>query len=85
MSKNRRSELEIISQMLSIADNGIKKTRLMYKTNMCYVHLTEYMSFLSEKGFLGVKKTNPEGNIYYTTEKGKKFLESIKNVFDQVK
>ena len=71
--------------MLSVANTDMKKTRLMYKTNMCHVHLTEYMDFLLEKGFLGVKKTNPGGNIYYTTKKGKKFLESIKSVLDQVK
>lgn len=85
MFKNKRSELEIISQMLSTANKEIKKTRLMYKTNMCYVHFTEYMNFLLEKEFLGVKKFNPVGNIYYTTEKGKNFLESIKSVLDQVK
>lgn len=52
---------------------------------MCYVHFTEYMNFLLEKEFLGVKKSNPVGNVYYTTEKGKKFLGSIKNVLDQMK
>jgi len=42
------------------------------------------MGFLLEKEFLGVKKGNPIGKIYYTTKKGKKFIESIKNVLCQV-
>jgi len=80
--KNKRSELEIIDQMLISAGEDVKKTRLMYQTNLCYNHFLEYMDFLLEKGFLGVKVTNPRGTFYYITDKGKKFLESIKNVLD---
>ena len=43
------------------------------------------INFLIEKGFIGVRETNPHGNLYYTTEKGKRFLESVKSVLDQVK
>lgn len=57
----------------------------MYQTNLCYTHFIGYMDFLLEKKFLGVKMGNPSGNIYYTTETGKGFLEGIKNVLDQVK
>ena len=80
--KNKRSESEIISQILSLAKEDVKKTRLMYATNLCYNHFIEYMDFLLGKKFLGVKSSNPSGNIYYTTEKGKKFLEKIKNALD---
>jgi predicted transcriptional regulator len=82
---NKRSELEIMGQLLDLAQEDIKKTALMYKTNLCYNHFIRYFEFLLKKKFLGVKKSNPTGNIYYTTQKGEKFLESIKNVLDQMK
>lgn len=82
--RNKRSESEIIDQMLSLAREDVKKTRLMYQTNLCYNHFIKYMNFLREKGFLKVKQDNPSGKVYYTTKKGEKFLESIKNVLDQV-
>lgn len=80
--KNKRSELEIIGQMLTLAREDVKKTRLIYQTNLSYNHFIDYMDFLLEKGFLGARVTNPRGTFYYTTDKGKRFLESIKNVLD---
>ena len=78
--KNKRSESEIIYRILSLANaKDVKKTHLMYKTNLCYNHFIEYMDFLLEKKLLEVKSGNPTGNVYYTTEKGNKLLENIKN------
>ena len=56
----------------------------MYKANLCYNHFIEYMNFLLEKKFLEVKSGNPTGNVYCTTEKGKKLLENIKNKLEIV-
>ncbi len=56
----------------------------MYQTNLSYSMLIKYMNFLIEKEFLGVKTGNPSGKIYYTTNKGKKLLESIKDVHLQM-
>jgi predicted transcriptional regulator len=64
---------------------GIKKTPLMYQTNLCYSHFLAYMQFLIKKGFLGEKIEDHTGTIYYTTEKGRQFLESIETVLVQVK
>ena len=82
--RKNRCELEIIADILSIAKNDIKKTRLLYQTNLCYSNLIKYTDFLLEKEFLGVKTGNPSGKIYCTTEKGKKLLESIKDVHRQL-
>ena len=70
--------------MLSSATENVKKTRLMYQTNLCYTHFIGYMDFLLEKGFLAAKMGNPSGKVYYTTKKGEKFLKDIKNVLCQV-
>ncbi len=42
------------------------------------------MNFLLEKKLLEVKSGNPAGNVYYTTEKGKKLLENIKNELEMM-
>jgi len=82
---NKRSELEIVQQLLYLATMDTKKTRLMYQTNLCYSHFLAYMEFLTKKGFLEIKNEDHAGPIYHTTEKGKHFLESIQTVMVQVK
>ena len=82
--RKNRCEIEIIADILSIAKKDIKKTRLMYQTNLCYSTLIKYAKFLIEKEFLGLKRGNPSGGIYYTTEQGKKLLESIEDLHRQL-
>jgi len=84
ISRKNRCELEIIAEMLFIAKNDVKKTRLLYQANLGYSNFIKYAEFLLEKGLLGVKIGNPSGKIYYTTEKGKKLLENIKHVHLQL-
>ncbi|MBE3137084.1 MAG: DUF4364 domain-containing protein [Thermoplasmata archaeon] len=81
--KNRRNEFEIIQQLLSLSLNGTKKTRLMYQTNMCYSQFNEYLHCLLEKKFLEPRSGNPHGTLYFTTEKGKKLLDSVNNTLLQ--
>jgi predicted transcriptional regulator len=83
--KNRRNEFEIIHQLLSLSLPGIKKTRLMYQTNMCYSQFHEYLSCLLEKKFLETRPGNPHGTLYFTTEKGKKLLESLTSTIQQTR
>ena len=82
---NKRSEMEIIYEILSYAIDDINKTRLMYKTNLCYTLFDSYWTFLLEKEFLGIKQGNPVGKLYYTTDKGKNFLLDINTVLYNVK
>jgi predicted transcriptional regulator len=83
--KNRRNEFEIIHQLLTLSQKGIKKTRLMYQTNMCYSQFNEYLTCLLEKEFLETRPGNPHGTYYFTTEKGKKLLESLTMTIQQTK
>lgn len=84
ISRNKRNELEILEEMLSLATKEVKKTRLMYEANLSYTLCNKYLDFLLEKKFLGEKFGNPSGKVYYTTEKGKKFHENIKDILYQV-
>ena len=76
----RRSELDIIYDFLSNAQDDIKKTRLMYSLNMAYSQFNTYLDFLMEKDIIGEKCCDEEGRLYYLTDKGKVLLESLDNV-----
>ena len=80
--EKKRSESDIIYELLSATLPGIKKTRLMYKTNMSNTQLTRYLETLIEKDIICVTPTNPEGNIYYVTEKGKEILNQLSTLKD---
>ncbi len=71
---NRRSEMEIIATILDITKQGVKKTKILYKANLSYVQLKNYVSFLLEKGLL-----ENIGNMYSTTKKGRLFLITWQN------
>jgi len=82
--KNRRSELIIINDLLSLLEQEeLKKTHLMYKTNLSYSHFVKYLDYLLKKELIGIKETgNPIGKVYYITNQGKKFIKEFKNVLD---
>ena len=82
---NKRCETEIIYDLLSSAQTDIKKTHLMYKTNMKYTQFTKYLDVLLEKGLLGEKDLEHDGKTYYVTDKGKKFLSSIETAMTYLK
>ena len=82
---NKRSESEIIAQILSSAKKEVRKTHLLYSTNVSYSNFMKYFSFLLDKQFIEVNDGNPVGKVYHTTEKGEHFLESINDILNEVK
>lgn len=83
--EKKRSEMEIIGEMLSFARKDIKKTRLMYQTNLCHGHFHRYLGFLLDKQFLDIKNGSSEGCFYFVTEKGREFLSCLNQVFDNLR
>ncbi|MFW6120295.1 MAG: winged helix-turn-helix domain-containing protein [Petrotogales bacterium] len=81
---NKRSELEIVAELLSLALKETKKTRLMYQTNLCNSHFKDYMDFLLGKGFITIQNGNPN-RYYVTTERGRELLSGIKSVLSLLK
>ncbi len=65
----RRTELEIIRDLLVIAKDGSCKTGLVYKGNLNFKIIKKYINRLSEYGFLESEK-----GLYFTTDKGNRFL-----------
>jgi len=84
--ETKRSELEIVEEILSLAQEEKKKTWLMYQTNLCYSQFVLYLNFLLEKKFLETHNGSANGSsTYKITEKGKQFLVSVDSVLLQAK
>ena len=83
MVNNRRSEIEIIGEILKLSKSGAKKTELLYQGNFSYAQLQKYLYFLIEKEILEENEIRNNGNsakFYRTTGKGLLFLEDVKRV-----
>ena len=73
-TSKRRDKLCIIAEILEIAKEGTLKTQIMYKANLSFAQLNEYLKFmlkiqLMEKVISGGK------DVYVATEKGLDFLQ----------
>lgn len=79
--RKRRDRLHIIAEMLVVTSNGALKTQIMYKANLSFAQLNEYLSLLLEIGLLRTVKKG-EKKFYKTTRKGTKYLESYAEIRD---
>jgi len=71
-----RSRMEIIASILNIARTGSLKTHLMYKANLSYMVVTQYLEFLASSNL--IKELFDEQGmvkLYQTTPRGLKYLE----------
>ena len=80
-ARKRRDRLHIMAEVLSVTSNGALKTQIMYKANLSFAQLNEYLSFLLEIGLLKTVKKG-EKKFYKTTSKGAKYLESYAEIRD---
>ena len=72
-----RNRLGIVAIILTIAKNGALKTHLMYRANLSYTMLRDYLKFLKDNELLAESHYSEEKvTIYRTTDKGNRFLES---------
>ena len=74
----RRSEAEILIDVLGIALKDVKVTHLMYGANLSYSTLRRYLSAALDKGLVS-KVHNSDGSVFYrTTEKGKALMDKLR-------
>lgn len=52
MIGEKRSSLEILQEIMRLAGQGQKKTRIMYGANLSYDMLNKYLEFLLAKGLI---------------------------------
>mgnify|MGYP000194443567 CR=1 FL=1 len=78
--KSRRSKLRIIVDILQVIkeEGGAKITQILYGANLSYDRLIKYIDELKTLQLIREKKVN--GNKYYLTDKGVKFLEEFKKI-----
>jgi len=77
---NRRSEFDIIRQILKLTREGAKKTEILYQSNMSYIQLQNYLFYLIDKNILEeqiVKENGGMRKIYRNTDKGSNLLTDI--------
>jgi len=68
-----------MAEVLVVTSNGALKTQIMYKANLSFAQLNEYLSLLLEIGLLKTVKRG-EKKFYKTTRKGTKYLESYAEI-----
>lgn len=77
--RKRRNRLYIIAEILTVAKEGSLKTQIMYRANLSFAQLNEYLSFLIKIYLLKIQ--NEDGKkIYRTTTKGNKYIEKYKDI-----
>lgn len=78
----RRSNIQIIRDMLKVGENGAGKTEIMYSANMSYAQIQKYLRFLILHGFIDKVEVGNPVVTYIVTEKGLSLLKSIDTVLE---
>ena len=80
----RRSNIEIIADMLRVGENGAGKTEIMYTANMSYSQIQKYLEYLVNQGF--VNKVNMDNTMvaYQVTDSGFKLLKTIDTLMEML-
>jgi predicted transcriptional regulator len=78
----RRSNIEIISEMLRIGANGAGKTEIMYSANMSYRQIQKYLKFMIAQGLIDKVEVGNPSVAYVVTEKGHGLRQSIATVLE---
>jgi len=78
----RRSNIEIIADMLRVGGNGAGKTEIMYSANMSYTQIQKYLGFLLSHGFINKVKVGNPAVTYQVTDKGEELLNNINCIIE---
>ncbi|MEM2912130.1 MAG: winged helix-turn-helix domain-containing protein [Candidatus Bathyarchaeia archaeon] len=84
LSQRRRDKLYIIAEILEIAGDGALKTQIMYRANLSFTQLNEYLKFMLKIRFLDMFIKDGK-EFYKATEKGLDFLQKYREITDLLK
>jgi len=76
----RRSDIEIMADMLKVGENGAGKTEIMYSANMSYSQIQKYLGYLMAQGFIDKMTMGNPSVTYQVTDNGLKLLQLINNI-----
>jgi predicted transcriptional regulator len=75
----RRNNLDIYSEILNLSEHGAKKTQIVYRANLNFNIAKKHIDALMERGFV-----EKNARLYFTTERGKKFVENYRQIKSMV-
>jgi len=74
-----RDRLFILAEILEIAREGTLKTQVMYRANLSFTQLNDYLNFMLKNGLLAIHNINHK-DVYIATEKGMDFLQRYREI-----
>jgi predicted transcriptional regulator len=80
----RRDKLYIIAEILEIAKDGVLKTQIMYRANLSFTQLNEYIKFMLKSELLDKIILNDK-DVYKATIKGLNFLQRYHEITEFLK
>ncbi len=81
-SKAKRTNLEMIAEILVLCRKPAAKTKIMYKTNMSYTAIQKFLRQLQKFGLLSL---DADAKKYTATEKGLEFVKKYVEIQDLLK
>lgn len=70
----RRDKLQIIAEILGIARRNTLKTQIMYRANLSFTQINDYLNFMLDAHLLE-KRTENGKDYYRATNNGIKYLQ----------
>jgi predicted transcriptional regulator len=83
-SAKRRDKLLIIAEILEIAMDGSLKTQIMYRANLSFTQLNDYLNFMLRISLLEITLENDK-DTYRATDKGVDFLQRYREITELLK
>jgi predicted transcriptional regulator len=76
-SFKNRNRTEIVRDILLVARKGALKTHVMYRSNLSYAVITQYLDYLMKEGLIEVVLADHglTTRLYRTTSKGVEYLD----------
>ncbi len=83
-TSKRRDKLYIIAEILEIAKDGTLKTQIMYRANLSFTQLNEYLGFMLKIGLLEKAVMNAK-DVYTASVKGLDFLQRYREINELIR
>ncbi len=75
----RRDKLVIMTEILDIAKKGTSKTHIMFKANLSFSQLNQYLAILSQANLLEMSAFDGR-DVYKPTQKGLEFMQKQQQI-----
>jgi len=80
-SSKHRGSLDIIADILEASRGKVRKTYLMYRCNLSFKQLENYLNLLLKRGLISTIEDNGNNaSLFKITEKGEYFLETYRGL-----